>query len=276
MNENNFQQENNTNIQQSMNMQQETQNSEVDNLSRPNNSNNKLVIIMAIIIVVLLGVVVYLFFIKPGSTNNNDSLNNSVNNNATNNEVTNNDQVNDENNNQQLEEEKEDTDSVTDNALFQAKVNGITVKFPATKESFDGTGWKWSEKYANTDLASGYTTSGGRIGTAPGGVVVTVINNSGETKHISDCIIDDGTFYNPEDGSKDVIFVGGLNFSSTADEVKSVMNNLGYSNLKEKKYDNSVYLDYYLDNDQSNYKDYIEFYYYNNVLKSIGIFTSGK
>lgn len=161
-------------------------------------------------------------------------------------------------------------------SLFEVAIDNNIIKFPATKESFANTGWVWDEKYANKSIDTGYTTTGGRIGNPPGGVVVTVINNSGVQKKIQDCIIDDATFYNPGDNSENVTFIGGLNYNSSEENVKSVMTNLGYKNMKEKNYDNqSYYYDYYMDDDQNNYKDYIEFYFYNGVIKSVSIFTSG-
>lgn len=288
MNDNNFQQSNfqnnsqqesvSNNVQAQMiqnnmdnNMQQVSQSVSEVNTLKPNKLNNKIVIILIIVLLILIGVIAYLFLMKSNE-NNTNTANSRENTNNVNTDVTNTPQVE---NKKQVDESNNNVVASVD-SIFQASVNNVVIKFPATKESFNGTGWKWDEKYANTDLANGYTTSGGRIGTYPGGVVVSVINNSGVTKHISDCIIDDGTFYNPKDGSKNVTFVGGLNFSSTMEEVKNTMKNLGYNNLKEKKIDDAVYYDYYLDDNQSNYKDYIEFYYFREVLQSIGIYTSGK
>lgn len=160
-------------------------------------------------------------------------------------------------------------------SISQAVVNGVTINFPCTKEAFNGTGWSWDEKYAKTDLAANYTTSGGRIGQYPGGVVVSVINDSTETKHIEDCTIDDGTFYNPGDGSKSITFVGGIDFSYNIDNVKEKMTSLGYKNVKESTVEKSVNLSYFLNDDQNNFKDQIVFNFYDNVLKSVEIRTAG-
>ncbi len=166
-------------------------------------------------------------------------------------------------------------ENLSELSLFEVAINNNVIKFPTTKESFVDTGWTWDEKYANKIIDTGYTTTGGRIGKYPGGVVVTVINNSNEQKKIQDCIIDDATFYNPGDNSENVTFIGGLNYDSTEEDVKKTMLNLNYKNAKEKKYDNQSYYDYYMNDDQNNYKNYIEFYFYNGVIKSISIFTSG-
>lgn len=159
----------------------------------------------------------------------------------------------------------------TDLKINQASYNGVTITFPATKESFNGTGWTWDAKYADTDLANNYTTTGGRIGKYPGGVVVSVVNTSGETKKIQDCTIDTATFYNPKDGSENVTFIGGLDYSSTIDQVKTTMSNLGYNNVDERNYDTANYLKYYKDDNKDNYRDYIEFYYYKDSINSVTV-----
>lgn len=159
--------------------------------------------------------------------------------------------------------------------LFQVNVNGVVINFPCTKEAFKGTGWEWDEKYAKKDLAGNYTTSGGRIGKYPGGVVVTVINDTEETKHIEDCTIDDGTFYNPKDGSENVVFVGGIKYESTLEEVKTIMTSLGYNNPKENVVGDSVFITYYKNDDQNNYKEKVEFQFYKETMQSVSIQTAG-
>lgn len=171
--------------------------------------------------------------------------------------------------------EKNVNENKVELSLLEASVNGVKIKFPATKEDFANTGWTWNENYANKMLDSGYTTSGGRIGSYPGGVVVSVINNSNEIKKIQDCTIDDATFYNPKDESSNVTFIGGINYKSTETEVKSVMESLGYKNAKVSDYDTSSYYTYYLNDDQNEYKNKIEFYFYNGVINSISIYTEG-
>ena len=157
-----------------------------------------------------------------------------------------------------------------------AIVNGVKISVPATKDSFVGTGWEWDAKYANTDLATGYTTSGGRLGKYPGGAVINVINKSGQTKKIQDCTIDSITFYNPGDGSENVTFIGGINYTSSADTVKATFSKLGYKNVKERNYDESNYYTFYMNDNTSNYRDYIEFYYFKGSIKSVSIKSSVK
>ena len=171
--------------------------------------------------------------------------------------------------------DNEKTDTSNKPLLFQVTVNGSTINFPCTKEAFDDTGWSWDEKYAKADIEGGYTTSGGRIGEYPGGVVVSVINKTQETKHIEDCTIDDGTFYNPEDDSNQITFIGGLTFSSTVEEVKEKMEELGYKNPKESPSEDAIYLRYFLEDNPDDYKNYIEFYFNNNIIKSVDIKTAG-
>ena len=177
--------------------------------------------------------------------------------------------------NDKKETKPEEKETKEERPLFQVTVNDVKIQFPCTKASFEGTGWSWDERYAKKDLASGYTTSGGRIGKYPGGVVVSVINNTQETKHIEDCIIDDGTFYNPEDGNDKVSFIGGITYTNTLEEIKTKMEELGYKNPKESTSDNSVYLRYFLEDNQDDYKNYIEFYFYNNIMKSVDVRTEG-
>lgn len=156
-------------------------------------------------------------------------------------------------------------------AWNEASYKGVTIKAPATKESFNGTGWTWDEDKKDLELKTGYTTSGGRIGEYPGGVVVGIQNTSGETKKYQDCIIDSLTFYNPKDNSENVTFIGGINYNSTIEQVKSIMKNLGHeSKLKETDYETSKYLKYNFNADYE-YRDYIEFYYYKDVLQSVTI-----
>lgn len=157
--------------------------------------------------------------------------------------------------------------------INQAQYNGVVITIPATKESFIGTNWTWDSKYAQKDLATGYTTSG-RIGSYPGGVVVGVINVSGQTKKIEDCTIDSATFYNPNDGSENVYFIGGINYTSTENDVTSAMSSLGYKNVKATKYDDAAYYRYFANDDQGNYKNYIEFSFYKIVLKSVSVRAS--
>lgn len=157
-------------------------------------------------------------------------------------------------------------------ALNEAKYNGVTITIPATKESFVGTGWTWDNEYTNTDLDPGYSTIGGRIGEYPGGVTVNVSNNSNTVKKVKDCTIDIAIFYNPEDGSENVSFIGGINYSSTIDEVKQIMSNLGYKNGEEDIYEESTYLTYYKNDDKlNNFASYTEFYFYNGKLDHVTI-----
>lgn len=161
-------------------------------------------------------------------------------------------------------------------AINVAIVKGVRISVPATKESFANTGWEWDAKYANTDLATGYTTSGGRLGKYPGGAVISVINNSGQTKKIQDCTIDSITFYNPGDGSENVTFIGGLNYNSTTNDVKSTFSKLGYKAGKERNYEKSNYYTYYLNDNSSNYRDYIEFSFFDGAIRSVTIKSSIK
>lgn len=160
-------------------------------------------------------------------------------------------------------------------SLLEASVNGVKIKFPATKEAFANTDWTWDENYANKMLDSGYTTSGGRIGSYPGGVVVSVINNSNEIKKIQDCTIDDATFCNPKDGNSNVTFIGGINYKSTEAEVKNIMESLGYKNVKISNYGDSSYYTYYLNDDPNEYKNKFEINFYKGVINSISIYTEG-
>lgn len=220
--------------------------------------NKILIIILSIAIVLMLIVIIFVLIAKNTDVLLKDDIN------------TPSDNIQDDNDNEQ--EENENNNELS---LNQANVNGTIISFPAKKEDFIETGWEWDIEYATNELKSGYTTSGGRIGKFPGGVVVSVINKSGETKLIEDCIIDDGTFYNPKDSSENVFFIGGLNFNSSEEEVKNTMSSLGYNNVKERVIDSSSFYNYYLDDNQDNYKNYIEFFFYDGVINYIGIYTNG-
>jgi len=246
-----------------------TQNTSLEqpNKSQPTNEHkakksNKIIVIGMITTIVILLIIGLLVKppLKKNSSKNNTKEENQVDNTAS--------------------EKAEDTEStpeleIDENYLFRVVINDVVISFPCTKDSFKNTGWTWDSKYAKKDLEPGLTTTGGRIGKYPGGVVVTVINKTDKTMHIEDCTIDDGIFYNTGDNTENITFIGGLNYSSTIDEVKTKMQELGYQNHKEKSYENALYLNYYLDDNQSNYANYIEFYFYNNVIKSISINTAG-
>ena len=243
----------------------------LENVKAPK-SNTALIVIMLIFILALAGLVVKMYLDNNKKSDNSGNSTNYTENNNNESDLS----------NQTTETDATTTETTTNtdniavsNDMFQATVNGVQIKFPATKASFEGTGWTWDEKYATKKLDTGYTGSGGRIGTYPGGVVVSVVNTSGEMKEIQDCVIDDGTFYNPKDGSNDVVFIGGLTYSATKDQVKSKMAELNYTNVKESTVDALTNYRYYKDNNESNYKDYIEFSFYNEVLSNVSIFTSG-
>ena len=144
-------------------------------------------------------------------------------------------------------------------SLNQASLNGVTFNFPETKTTFSNVGWTWDANYASNDVEAGTTTNGGRIGNAPGGAVVQVINKGTETAHIEDCTIYSATFYNPKDGSENVTFVGGLGYTSNLDAVKAKMTELGYTKVTETPNENAVSLRYFLNNDTTNYGYEIEY-----------------
>lgn len=159
--------------------------------------------------------------------------------------------------------------------ISDVSVNGVFISFPTTKSSFDKVGWVWNDKYAKQELPPNYSSmSGGRIGTYPGGVVVNVYNDSDVTKKYEECLIYSGTFYNPKDGSEDVKFINNLSYSSSIDDVKNTFNSLGYKNADIRDYDGSSYLKYFLDDNKSNYRDYIEFYFLKDVIYSVTVSVS--
>ena len=158
-------------------------------------------------------------------------------------------------------------------SLNQASLNGVTFNFPETKTTFSNVGWTWDANYASNDVEAGTTTNGGRIGNAPGGAVVQVINKGTETAHIEDCTIYSATFYNPKDGSENVTFVGGLGYTSNLDAVKAKMTELGYTKVTETPNENAVSLRYFLNNDTTNTNNYIEFNFVDNTIETVTITT---
>ena len=262
-----------------------TVNEPQNEVSQNNSKNNKtLLYVLFGVILVLVIVIIVMFLnnnknnagsIDNGNTNNLNNQNN-VQENTVNQNVDQNTSNQNANQNTESTNTNNNNEVLSSNDILQATVNNVRIKFPATKDSFNGTGWAWDERYATKKLDTGYTSSGGRIGSFPGGVVVGVVNLSGEVKEIQDCVIDDGTFYNPKDGSNNVVFVGGITFSSTIEEVKTKMSELKYSNVKETIIDATSKYKYYKDDNQNNYKDYIEFTFNNGTLTDVGIFTSGQ
>lgn len=164
--------------------------------------------------------------------------------------------------------------NLNDLSLNQASLNGVTFNFPETKTSFNNVGWVWETNYAQNDVEPGIGTNGGRIGTAPGGASVLVINKGTETAHIEDCTIYSATFYNPKDGSENVTFVGGLVYTSTPDDVKTRMTELGYKKVSETTNENTLTLKYFLNDDSTNTNDYVEFYFVDNVVETVTISTA--
>lgn len=156
---------------------------------------------------------------------------------------------------------------------FQVQVNGKIVTFPCTKEAFDGTGLEWDADYADTDLASGYTTSGGRIGEAPGGIVVSVVNLSDETRKIGDCVIDDATFY--FEGDDEFLFPGGITKDSTVEDVDALWEGVEPDYVYDK--DNAYYVTYKYTDPENPYgaSNKIEYQFFNGKLKCISVMTDG-
>lgn len=158
---------------------------------------------------------------------------------------------------------------------FQASVNGTIITFPCTKEAFEPTGLAWDPDYVDIDLATGYTTSGGRIGDNPGGIVVTVVNNTGETRKVPDCVIDDACFY--MGGTEDFVFPGGITRTSTIDDVNGYWAGLGIpasAAYNEGSMYTVVY--HYLNpDDPYNTKNKIKYTFFDGVLDSVYICTDG-
>ena len=240
---------------------------------QPKKNNKVGSILLIVLVVILVGVIAY-FVIngnnkKPTGENNNP----------------NNVEVNGPNNNKEPENNQDETkpnknnDSNKENSVstgeeitnyYEVEIDGNRIGLPASKEDFDKVGWEWDPKHAESHLDTGYTTSGGRIGKYPGGVVVSVINNTGELKKISECPIDSMTFFNPKDNSENIKFIGGLDFNSTLDQVKSAMEKLGFKDPKVYEVDKYVTYRYFEDNDsKNNYSSYIEFKFYDDVFNEV-------
>ncbi len=165
-------------------------------------------------------------------------------------------------------------DDLSSLSLNQASFNGVTFTFPETKTTFNNVGWAWEASYAQNDVEPGIGTNGGRVGTAPGGASVLVINKGTAPAHIEDCTIYSATFYNPKDGSENVTFVGGLTYTSTPDTVKARMIELGYKKVSETTNENTLSLKYFLNDDSTNTNDYVEFYFVDNVVETVTISTA--
>ena len=250
----------NNNMNQSPNM--------VPPVGNNTNKNNTLIIVIAIVVVFA---IVCIALVMLNNKDENDGKASSDNTPTTNEETIKDDNTDSKDKDTNDNKGSSSLTNTKINKISQASYNGVLISFPATKEAFKGTGLTWDEDYAQRDLATGYTTSGGRLGKYPGGISISVVNLSGQTKKIEDCVIDLAIFNNPKDGSENVTFIGGINYNSTKEDVQNTMKSLGYKNVKANDYERSNYYRYFLNDDDHNYRDYIEFYFFDNVLSSVTI-----
>lgn len=160
--------------------------------------------------------------------------------------------------------------------LLQVSVNGITISFPSNRNEFEAAGWNLNNENNELDLGSGLSMSGGHIGEKAGGADISFINLSGKTMKLNDCSIDDATFYNSSNKREKIYFVGGLNYNSTEDEIKTTMESLGYKNVEIKKNETEASYSYFLYDKKENSKDYIEIQFNKGKIKTVSVYTSGQ
>ena len=143
------------------------------------------------------------------------------------------------------------------------------------KEAFEGTGLEWDEKYEDVDLADGCAASGGRLGEYPGGIVVSAINLSGETKKIPDCAIDDATFYFGDENDE-FKFPGGITKDSGIEDVNDLWEGVEPNRIYDK--DDAYYVEYRYENPENPYssENKIEYRFFKGELKSVSIMTDGR
>ena len=151
-----------------------------------------------------------------------------------------------------------------------AAVNGDTVTLPADKVQLDVYGWTWGVDTSTTEVQPGETISGVKFGSETGGAEVSAKNTGSEVVMLDECKIFNIVFHNPGDGSENVTFVGGLDYSTTPGTLTAKMSELGFTNGKEE---NGAYT-YYKDDNQSNTEDYIVFSFNGDVLTTVTINAS--
>ena len=101
-----------------------------------------------------------------------------------------------------------------------------------------------------------------------------VANTGSETKHVEDCNIYNATFYNPKDGSENVTFIGGIAYTSSSEDVKNKMVELGYKKYSETSNGNTTNLKYFMNDNESYSNDYVEFYFVDNAIETVTINAS--
>jgi len=158
--------------------------------------------------------------------------------------------------------------------IKQATFNGVTFSFPTTKAEFESAGWTLDPNFAQVDVAPGSTAPAGRVGNEPGGATIMVANTGSETKHVEDCAIYSATFYNPKDGSENVTFIGGIAYTSSSEDVKNKMVELGYKKYSESSNGNATNLKYFMNDNESYSNDYVEFYFVDNAIETVTINAS--
>ena len=148
--------------------------------------------------------------------------------------------------------------------------NGNGIVLPADKAVLDTFGWTWSVDTTTTEVQPGDTLTGVKLGSETGGAEVSAKNTGTEVVMLEECKFYSVTFHNPGDGSENVTFVGGLDYSTTPGTLTAKMSELGFTNGKEE---NGVYT-YYKEDNQSNTEDYIAFSFNGDVLTTVTVNSS--
>jgi hypothetical protein len=149
-------------------------------------------------------------------------------------------------------------------------INGTTFNLPVDKVQLDAFGWAWGVDTTTTEVQPGEMATGIKFGSEAGGAEVSAKNTGSEVVMLDDCKIFNMVFHNPGDGSENVTFVGGLDYSTTPGTLTAKMSELGFKNGRE---DNGVYT-YYKGDNQSNAEDYIMFTFNGEVLTTVTLNAS--
>lgn len=161
---------------------------------------------------------------------------------------------------------------VTNPEFNQVIVNGHAISLPSNTTNFIDAGLEIQEKDLDKTVEVSYFGTTVNLGKYPAYVTATIISPDDELINIKDGVVADVSFHNPKDGTNDVTFYGSITYNSSVEDVKKVMTNLGFT-VEEREYPNSKYMTFYKDNDKSNYKDYIEYYFYKDVITSVSVNT---
>lgn len=163
----------------------------------------------------------------------------------------------------------EKTDS---NELQTVKINDVKITFPTTATELEKTGWKLDENKINSDIEKN------KIDTINFGdeSILSIVNNSNETKKIKDCKFNLVSFNKPTNDENNIKFVDNITFNNSLEKIKVKMSLKGYDDEDENISGKYTSIKYYKDDEDDNVSDYIEFAFYDGTMTTVRISSSIK